>query len=96
MADTREKHWKDVAEGGDNKKKIHALRWEVYVKEKEELIKREFSVSVPHPKGGSISWTCMNDHIIDENDQYEAIGLRVFGYKLFEEEEGGGSREVLY
>ena len=42
----------DVAEEGDYKKKIHALRWDVYVKEKEELIKREFSVSVPHPKGG--------------------------------------------
>ena len=32
MEDSREDHWKDVAEDGDNKKKIHALRWEVYVK----------------------------------------------------------------
>ena len=45
-------HWRNVAEEGDNKKKIHSLKWEVYVKEKEELIKRDFSVSVPHPKGG--------------------------------------------
>ena len=29
-------HWRNVAEEGDNKKNIHALRWEVYVKEKEE------------------------------------------------------------
>ena len=31
-----------------------SLRWEVYVKEKEELTKREFSVSVPHPKERAI------------------------------------------
>ena len=47
-----EEHWNDVAEEGDDKNNIHALRWELYVKEKEELIKIEFSVSVPHPKVG--------------------------------------------
>ena len=48
----REEHWRDAYEEGDDKKKIHALRWEVYVKYKEYLIKREFLVSVPHPKRG--------------------------------------------
>ena len=37
-------------EEGDDKKKIYALRWEVYVQDKEEPIKREFLVSVPHLK----------------------------------------------
>ena len=37
----------------------------------------------------------MKDHIINENDQYEAIGLSGFDYKSFEEEKGGGTREVL-
>ena len=27
-----EEYWRGVAEEGDDKKKIHALRWEVYVK----------------------------------------------------------------
>ena len=27
-------HWRDVAEEGDDKKKIHILRWEIYVKYK--------------------------------------------------------------
>ena len=31
MDEIREEHWRDVAEEGDNKK-IHDLRWEVYVK----------------------------------------------------------------
>ena len=52
-------------------------------------------MSVPHPKGGDIVWTCVKDHIINENDTYEAIGLRGFDYKLFQEEEGGGTREGL-
>ena len=52
-------------------------------------------MSVPHPKGGTIVWTCVKDHIIDENEDYKEIGLRAFDYKLFEEEEGGGTRERL-
>ena len=37
----------------------------MYVKEKEETIKRDFSVSVPYPKGGAIVWACVKDRIID-------------------------------
>ena len=48
----REKYCGGIAEEGDNKKKIRALRWEVYVKEDEGLIKRDFYVFIPHPKGG--------------------------------------------
>ena len=46
----REEHWRDFAEECDDKRRIHALRWEVYIKDKENLIKREFLVSVPHLK----------------------------------------------
>ena len=52
LDEIREEHWRGVAEECDDKKNIHALRWEVYTKEKEDLIKREFLVPVPHPKGG--------------------------------------------
>ena len=54
MNEIRDEHWRYVDEEGDNKKNIHDLRWELYVKEKEELIKREFSVSVPILKGGQL------------------------------------------
>ena len=33
LDEIREEHWKDIAEEGDNKKNIRALRWEVYVKQ---------------------------------------------------------------
>ena len=59
----------DVAEEGGDKKKNHELRWGFYVKYKDELIKREFLVSVTHPKGGEIVWTCVKDHIIDAKEK---------------------------
>ena len=37
----------------------------------------------------------MKDNIIEEKDQYKAIELHGFCYKLFEEEEGGGFQEGL-
>ena len=50
-------------------------------------------MSVKHPKGGAIVWNCVKDHIIDEKEDYKNIGLSGFDYKLFVEEEGGGTRE---
>ena len=40
MTDTREDHRRDFSKDGEYKSKIHALRWYVYTKEKEDLIKR--------------------------------------------------------
>ena len=47
--------------------------------------KTNFSMSVPYPKGGDIVWTCVKDDIIKGKKDYQSIGLRGFGYKLFEE-----------
>ena len=43
-------------------------------------------MSVPHSKGGSIVWTCVTGHIIDEKDDYKDIGLHGFYYQSFEED----------
>ena len=40
MDDSGEEHWGYIAEEGEDKNNIHALRWEIYVKDKYELIKR--------------------------------------------------------
>ena len=34
-----------------------------------------FLVSIPHPKGGNIIWTCVKYNITKEKDQCKAIGL---------------------
>ena len=52
-------------------------------------------MSVPHTNGGKSVWTCVKDHIIDEKEDYKYIGLHGFDYKLFEENEGGGTREGI-
>ena len=62
-----------MAEENNDKKKIRALRWDVYVKEKEELITRAFLVSAPHTKCGTIVRTCVKDHVIDENADLKAV-----------------------
>ena len=95
MDTIREENLRDVSEEGEYKKKMHALRWEVYVKDNKGLIKEIFLVSVPHPKEENIVWTCVKYHIINEKEDYEAILLGEFDYKLFEEEEGVGIREIL-
>ena len=89
MEDSREGYWKDVSQYREDKSKIHALVWDVYTRQKEELINRVFLVSVPCPKGGNMVWNFLKDNIIKEKDQYEYIGLHGFGYTFFEEEEGG-------
>ena len=53
-------------------------------------------MSITHPKVGNIVWTCVSNHIIEKKEQYEAIELRGFEYKIFEETEGGGARDGLY
>ena len=63
MEDSRAYHWRDVDEYGEDNIKIRALRWYVYTREKEYLIKRKFSVSVLHPKGKNIVWNCVKDDI---------------------------------
>ena len=69
MKDIREERWRDVADNGEDKTKICALRWYAYTRDKDELIKREFLVYVPHTKGGGIVWTCTKNNIIKENEQ---------------------------
>ena len=81
----RDEHQGGVAEEGENNNNMNSLRWEIYVELKEDLLKRHFSVSVPHLKGGEFFQTGVNDHIIDKKEQYEAIGLSGFD---------GGTREV--
>ena len=64
MVDSWEEHWMDVSEDGEYKSNIYALRWNVYTKDKYELIRGEFLVAVPYSKGGNIVWTCVKDNII--------------------------------
>ena len=65
MGDSREDHWRDVAQYCSNKKNISDLRWGIYTREKEDMINKQFLVSVLHPKGGNMLWTCVKDNTIE-------------------------------
>ena len=79
MEDRREDYWRDVYEDVEGKSNIHALRWYVYTREKGGFTKRNFLVSVLHPKWGNIVSTGVEDNVIEEKEQCEAIGLVVTG-----------------
>ena len=81
MEDSREDHWRDFSEDGEDNSNICSLSWDVYKKKNQQIRKRSFLVSTPHPEGGGIVWTCVKDDIIKEKGDYEAIGLRGFDYK---------------
>ena len=52
------------------------------MKEEDGLIKIDILVAVPHPKGGNIAWTCLESNIIKETEEYRAIGICGFIYKM--------------
>ena len=61
LDDERERHWRVVFEdiyGGvdDAKALIHAKRWDVYVNEKEKLVKVSYSVEVVGHDGNKVIW----------------------------------------
>ena len=70
--------------------------WEVYTKGKYEFINREFPVDVLYLKEGGIIWTCGKYNHIKEEQEYKAIRLGGFDYKLFEKQEGGCVRKVIF
>ena len=39
-------------------------------KQNKDLIKRDFLLEVPHPKGGGV-WTCVEDNVVGEKDEYK-------------------------
>ena len=49
-------------------------------------------MSVLNLKRGDF-WVCVKDNIIKEKEYYKAIEICGFDYKLFEEEEGAGTRK---
>ena len=47
---------------------------------------RYSSMTFPHLKIGNIVWTSVEDNIINEKEEYKAIRLHGFNYRIFEEE----------
>ena len=64
MAYSRWDHLRGISEDGCYKINIHALKWDVYTKEKQQLINIKFLVTIAYPKGWGVVYTCVKYNII--------------------------------
>ena len=80
--DERERHWRNVFEdnegGVDEKALLHAKRWDLYLNEKESLVKGKYSVEVVGYDKKKLLWEVVGDHVAEEPSDHEDIGIRGF------------------
>ena len=66
ILDNIESNGKGVVEDNhEDKGNVHALGWEVYIKQKKYFTKTQFYVVVKHPKVGNIVRTYVGDNITE-------------------------------
>ena len=91
LYDKREGHWRMAFEEngggvGDAKTLLHAKRWDVYVNEKEKLVKVGYSVEVVCHNKKNVIWGVVDDHVVEEQTDREEIVPQGFGLNLFDED----------
>ena len=94
LEDERERHrrmvFKENYWGVDGAKAlIRANRWDVYVNEKENLVKGGYLVEVVSYEKRKIIWEVVNGHVVEDPTDYEEIGLRGFDFNVFDKYEEG-------
>ena len=47
-------------------------------------------MSLTHPNGGNLVWTCVKYNITEDKEYWKYIGLHRLDYKIFEEDWNGG------
>ena len=97
LDDVRARHWRMVSMenyGGVDYANVllHDKRWDVYVNEKEKIIKGGYLVEVVGSNGNNILWGVVDNHVVEEGNVHDEIGLRGFGFKLFGKDKEGIGR----
>ena len=77
----------------DEKALLHAKRWDLYLNEKEKLVKGKYSVEVVGHDKKRVLWEVVGDHVVEEPCDHEDIGLRGFDFNILDEDEEGVVRE---
>ena len=77
----------------DEKALLHAKRWDLYLKEKEKLVKGKYSVEVVGNYKKMVLWEVVGDHVVEEPCDHKEIGLRGFDFNISDENEEGVVRE---
>ena len=107
--DERERHWRNIFEdnegGVDDKEFLHAKRWDLYLNNKEKLVKGKrwdlylnnkeklvkgkYSVEVVGHDKKKVLWEVVGDHVVEDPSDHEDIGLREFDFNIFDEDGEG-------
>ena len=78
--DETEGHCRNVSEdnegGVDEKALLHAKRWDLYINEKEILVKGNYSVEVVRHNKKKVLWEVVGDHVVEEPSDHEDIVIR--------------------
>ena len=98
LDDKRERHWRMVFEDNDvgvdyGKALLHTKRWNIYVNEKEKLVKGGYLVEFVGNDKNKVLWEVVNDNVVEEPTDHEEIGLRGFDFNYLDEDEEGVVRE---
>ena len=87
LDDEMKRRWRIIFEendGGvdDNKELIHAKRWDVCMNQRENIIKGGYLVEVVGYDGNKILWEVIEDHVSEEENDHDEIGLQGFNFNL--------------
>ena len=72
------------SDGGveDAKTLLHAKRWDIFVNEKENILKGGYLLEVVGHDKKEVLWEVVNDNVVEEATDNENIGLRVLYFNL--------------
>ena len=71
----------------DKKALIHAKRWDLYVNEKEQLVKGKYLVEFFGHDKKKVLWEVVDDHVVKAQSDHEDIGLWGFDFNIFDKYE---------
>ena len=76
LYDKRERYWRMVFENNDGgvgnaTAFLHAKRWDIYVNEKEKLVKGGYLVEVVGHDKKKVLWGVVGDHVVEEPTDHE-------------------------
>ena len=63
--------------------------WYVYMNDLKILIKGGYSVEVSGSDWNNVLWGFVYNHVFEEGDQYDGIGLRGFDLDFYDKDEDG-------
>ena len=83
--DKRERHWRIFFEGNeggvDEKALLHAKRWDLYLNEKEKLVKGKYSVEVVVHNKKKVLWEVVRDHLALPPHDHQPLPKAHFSYR---------------